>query len=259
MSNVIMAQEKYEYRYWFDTSDKSALTGTSDSNGFHIEIDTSPLATGLHSFNYQIINAEAGESTVKTAFFYKIPSFQNKKSMVLVDGRPYGEYSISEKEPSVVWIDMDADTLSVGLHTLAVQLIDDSGVASAPVQAFFMKVPSTGDFESMSFYYVVDSVQSGRSECQFVDGVACAELDMSSLSDGLHSITFFMGNDNGFTTQAETAFFTKESLGGEDTGVVRIAIDGMRNGKAYDLQGRRVSGTTSPGLYIIDSKKTIVR
>ena len=48
----------------------------------------------------------------------------------------------------------------------------------------------------------------------FANSLACAEIDASSLSDGLHSITFFMYNPNGLATQAKSTFFIKEPLGG---------------------------------------------
>lgn len=260
MSNIVMAQEKYEYRYWFDASDKSAFTGISDNSGFHIEVDTSPLATGLHSLNCQIKEAETGESSVKTAFFYKTPSYLGNNSIVLIDGRPYSEYSISGKEPSGMLIDIDTDSLALGIHTLGVQIIDDSGVASSVIESFFVKVASTNDIESMNFHYIIDDIENGVSECAFADGIAYVELDMSSLSDGLHTITFFMGNDKGMTTQAETASFTKESEGGE-TGITVISIESQQNGKntVYDLQGRRTDSKGVPGIYIIKGKKILVR
>lgn len=243
ISNVMMAQEKYEYRYWFDSSDKTSLKGTSNGSEFHIEVDTSPLETGLHTFNYQIINAISGESTIKTSFFYKASSYLNKNSIVLVDGLPYAEYNISEKEPSGIWIDIDANTLSLGIHSLDIQLIDDSGISSSAFESFFMKVPTTKDIEAMNVYCIVDNDTVRKNTCTFIDGVAHAEVDMSSLHDGIHTITFFMGNDKGLTTQTNSAYFIKEPLGGNGIKSYRYWInDNVMDAveKVYDMQQNKI-------------------
>lgn len=238
-----MAQEKYEYRYWFDSYDETSFTGTSNNCEFHIEVDTSPLETGLHTFNYQIINATSGESTIKTSFFYKASSYLNKNSIVLVDGQPYAEYNISEKEPSGIWIDIDANTLSLGIHSLGIQLIDDSGISSSVFESFFMKVPTTKDIEAMKVYCIVDNDTVRKNTCTFIDGVAHTEVDMSSLHDGIHTITFFMGNDKGLTTQTNSAYFIKEPLGGNGIKSYRYWInDNVTDAveKTYDVQQNRI-------------------
>ena len=63
IANFVMAQEKIEYRYWFDNSNETIKTGLSDKNGFHLDIDASNLKTGLHSFHYQVLNSGKGESS----------------------------------------------------------------------------------------------------------------------------------------------------------------------------------------------------
>lgn len=75
ITNFVMAQEKIEYRYWFDNSNETIKMGLSDKNDFHLDIDASALKTGLHSFNYQILDGGKGESAVVSSLFYKSSSF----------------------------------------------------------------------------------------------------------------------------------------------------------------------------------------
>lgn len=214
ITNFVMAQEKIEYRYWFDNSNETIKTGLSDKNDFHLDIDASKLKTGLHSFNYQILDGGKGESSVMSSLFYKSSSFLNKKSIVSIDGKVIKDYSAFTDNPSIIKIDLDAQTLDLGVHTLSVQVVDDSGVSSSNIEAFFTKVPTQGDIQSMNLYYMIDNNIGKKQPCTFTNSLASAEIDASSLSDGLHSITFFMYNPEGLATQAKSTFFIKEPLGG---------------------------------------------
>lgn len=214
ITNFVMAQEKIEYRYWFDNSNETIQTGLSDKNDFHLDIDASNLKTGLHSFNYQILDGGKGESSVMSSLFYKSSSFLNKKSIISIDGKVIKDYSAFTDNSSLIKIDVDAQTLDLGVHTLSVQVVDDSGVSSSNIEAFFTKVPTQGDIQSMNLYYMIDNNIGKKQSCVFTNSLACAEIDASSLSDGLHSITFFMYNPNGLATQAKSTFFIKEPLGG---------------------------------------------
>lgn len=214
IANLVMAQEKIEYRYWFDNSNETIYTGLADKNDFHLDIDASNLKTGLHSFNYQILDGGKGESSVMSSLFYKLSSFLNKKSIVSIDGKVSKDYSAFTDNPSLIRIDVDTQSLDLGVHTLSVQVVDDSGVSSSNIEAFFTKVPTQGDIQSMNLYYMIDYNIGKKQPCTFTNSLASAEIDASSLSDGLHSITFFMYNPNGLATQAKSTFFIKEPLGG---------------------------------------------
>lgn len=214
IANLVMAQEKIEYRYWFDNSNETIQTGLTDKNDFHLDIDASNLKTGLHSFNYQILDGGKGESSVMSSLFYKSSSFFNKKSIVSIDGKVSKDYSAFTDNPSLIKIDVDAQSLDLGVHTLNVQVVDDSGVSSSNIEAFFTRVPTQGDIQSMNLYYMIDNNIGKKQPCVFTNSLACAEIDASSLSDGLHSITFFMFNPDGLATQAKSTFFIKEPLGG---------------------------------------------
>ncbi len=214
IANLVMAQERIEYRYWFDNSNESIKTGLSDKNDFHLDVDASNLRTGLHSFNYQILDSGKGESSVVSSLFYKSSSFLTKKSIVSIDGKVCKDFSTFTDDPSLIKFDVDAKTLDLGVHTIGIQIVDDSGVSSSNIEAFFTKVPTQGDIQSMNLYYMIDNNIGKKQPCVFTNSLACAEIDASSLSDGLHSITFFMYNSDGLATQAKSTFFIKEPLGG---------------------------------------------
>lgn len=240
---------EFDYRYWFDAKDDLAVTGKTSNGLFQMDIDASTLETGLHSFNYQIVDTLNGASSVRSKLFYKTASLLNKQYVVLIDGVPTNSYTISENT-----IEIDANDLDIGIHSMSIQVIDDNGGVSCPEGAFFMKVPTTDDLKDMTVYYIVDDDIEGKKECSFVDNIANVELDMSSLEDGTHTITFQLVNKKGFVSETKTATFIKDST---ITGIDEITIneEWLNSNKVYDLQGRRILNIPMPGIYIIKDKK----
>ncbi|MCD8291145.1 MAG: hypothetical protein LUC91_06550 [Prevotella sp.] len=186
-----------------------------EESQIHFDIDADTLGLGLHSLVVQLIDDTGSALAPRAAFFCKAASFGRNKSVISVDNDIYPDFLLSEdEEGSQIHIDIDANSLDLGFHTLGVQLIDDSGVALSAWESFFLKVPTTADLEDMSIYYVVDGNTQSKGDCTYTNGVFYADLDMSSLSDGLHSISFVLANSKGLALQANSAYFIKEPLGG---------------------------------------------
>lgn len=202
-----------KYRYWFDDNDSTAIEGTT--NGGHVEIlaDAATLTTGIHTLHYQIAGAESGESTVHTALFTKLPTFNKLGNIVYIDDKLQDGYTASAKGDSVVHLDIDAEHLDLGLHTIEARMIDDGGGVSQSAKSFFLKVPTAQDLASMKAYYFVDGSPINKEANVIEQGVAHVDLDMTSLQDGIHSITFLMSNDKGMATVAGSSMFLKESRG----------------------------------------------
>lgn len=211
---VGMAQSLYEYHYWFDNDTQNSQSGQTNSADVHIDIDTSPLQSGLHTFNYQIVNSDKGESIVKSSLFYKTPTYKKQNTIVFIDGKQSENLSSSQSVQSSLHLDVNVDSLSLGLHTVGVQLVDDGGSTSSTMETYFMRIPSSKEIDSMSMYYYIDNNKAIKEKCSMLNNVAHADLDLASLQDGLHTITFLLGNDNGLTTQFASAYFIKEPLGG---------------------------------------------
>ena len=216
ISNFIFAQETYEYRYWFDSSDNSPIVGTSTNNDFHIDIDTSPLLSGIHSLHYQIINSKGEISSVKSSLFYKTPLYNGNNMVVFIDNNRYTDFSVIDKNLSGTSLEINVASLDLGVHKLSIQVVDDSGASSSFMETFFVKMPMSDDIANMSVFYMIDNNSATKQECTFNGNIASAELDMSAIPDGLHTITFLLGNSKGLTTQAKSSFFFKEPLGGDD-------------------------------------------
>lgn len=219
ISLTCKSQKEYSYRYWFDNNiNTMKISHTSETN-IHLDADVSFLNTGFHSFNYQVIDSIIGESVIKSTIFYKTPTFEKKQGVILIDDKPFSEYSTSENLlPSLLHFDILTDSVSLGLHTITFNLLDDSGISFPIGESFFMRIPTFKDIENFSIYYYIDNNISQKEKCTVVNDDTCisihSDLDLTTLKDGLHTITFLLGNNKGLTTQFASTYFFKEPLGG---------------------------------------------
>ncbi len=248
----------HTYRYWFDTADEAAKTAMSTNNVLTLDVDATALSIGSHTFNFQIIDAEGGVSTTKAALFYKMLVSSNTQIVVLIDGNITDAYDARQISDSLIYLDVDASLLPLGIHTLTLQLADNAGVVSSIAQSLFMKVASNEDLSDLILYYYVDNQKQEQIPCALVDGVMHADLDMSALEDGTHSITFVVANAQGVTLQAKTAYFLKES--GSVTQLEDIRMDELSDDAVlYDILGRKLYGKPEQtGVYILNGKKVFV-
>lgn len=143
IANISLGQSRYQYRYWFDLSDNSAIVGTSDFNYINIEADISELALGIHSFNLQLLNVENGSVIVKSAFFCK--TSDNNTISIYIDDQPYNV----EKFPRVIngigHLNIDMSSLSDGLHKMVYILHDSENKPKEIGSKFFIKIPIGGE------------------------------------------------------------------------------------------------------------------
>ncbi len=202
----------YSYRYWFDTADSLAVTATTTSHVVALDIDAANLATGLHTFNFQVVDKTDNYSSTKKTLFYKAAIYGENHLDILIDGRPTTAYELKQAGNSLFQIELDAASLPLGIHTLTVQLMDDKNIVSSIAQSVFMKVATEADISDLKMYYYIDEQAQEKQPCNWINGVAHADLDMSALTDGTHSITFILANANGLTLQAQTATFVKEPI-----------------------------------------------
>ncbi len=214
MQLICVAQNPYKYRYWFDNNDEACVTGESNSGLFRLDIDASELSTGIHVLNFQIINSDTNESATKSMFFYRLSSYENAYAVVSLDGEQKSQYSLEGNNGGFLHFDVDASDIDSGLHSLSLRLIDDSGTSSSSFDSFFMRIPSSQDVSGMRIYYCIDSNKGEKFEAEIVNGFVHADIDLSSVSNGLHLITVLLCNERGLTTQTKSAYFIKEPIGG---------------------------------------------
>lgn len=112
-------------------------------------------------------------------------------------------------------IDADVSTLSEGLHTLQLQVIQNDTLPSPIVSRSFIKVADTETLQNLKCYYIVDDNSNNIGEATSRSGLSYHfDLDMSQLSDGLHQLTYWLSNTQETRTNMRTTYFVKTAAGG---------------------------------------------
>lgn len=109
--------------------------------------------------------------------------------------------------------DIDVSKLTVGIHRLSHVAVTNDGKVSPASSALFMKLSDSMDIkEKVDCYYVVDNSESGKVNCDVINNLIQLDLDLPSIKDGLHRLSFFITDaPSGVVLNTTTAFFIKVS------------------------------------------------
>lgn len=211
VANIVMAQDYYKYRYWFDTSEETQVIETTNTTELKLSIDVSLLTPGFHTFNYQIIDDELGFTGVKSSLFYK-PNIIDGNSYnyeVRIDGEVFSNYSRNDVSNGIIHFDIDAKDLSIGLHSLNLQIESDAGISN--FISYFLRISPYEYDNNYTIYYSIDNEFDTKQECLATNNIVHTEIDMGSLPDGMHTISFFMNSADGTSKSIGSSYFLKTS------------------------------------------------
>ena len=213
----VKAAEQTIVRYWFDNDVTTLQTGAA--TGGTVMLDVEALKDGFHWLNVQLIGQDGGPSQPKVYPFVKIPQtvgVDHLTCLCMIDDQLYRQEQVANNNGVVAW-QFDVASLPQGFHRIHIQVVTPSGAASALYQGFFFRETTKAEFGELKCVYAIDgnnfdNVAGTLSNCTFH-----FDLDVASLSDGLHRIAYMLSNGKGVTTKVQTQFFTKIPLGGYGT------------------------------------------
>lgn len=233
--NCVHTADYKQVNYWFDNqTEKQKLTGNS--------VDCSSLSTGMHFAHFQIEMADGTFSPMCSKAFFVMNE----------EGVHSSEYDHVE-----YWFDNDVernklkgdalacDMLSDGLHAAHFQIFDKQKVAG-PVRTQMFLVLS--EAVASKLYYWFDDAEE-----RYLADIDAAEIDISMLEDGEHTLHVMMADAKGHVLNAEerTAQFV---IDGIDAIHAPAVENGKKQGIMYNLSGFRVPHGTK-GIVIINGKK----
>lgn len=202
------------WRCWFDNDFSTLVTGTDF--GKTILLDVSSLVDGYHVLHIQADGGKGVASTPITRPFIKTPQVvgvDHLTCLCMIDDQLYKQEQVSANGGVVEW-KFDVSSLSQGFHRVFIQVVTPSGAATSAYQSFFMRETTSAEFAQMKCVYAIDGAEFYTEAGQVDDGTYNFDLDVSSLDDGLHRITYMLSNGFGVSTKAQTQFFMKTPLGG---------------------------------------------
>ncbi len=235
----------YEYRYWFDYSDKNSITEKIDTPFIKINVDVSDLTETLHTINFQVKDSDNVWSSPISRCFIKVPQLvENTRLLCIcnIDDLEYSKVNINAE--NLGFIEIDASKISQGIHKINIQLYSHNGRLIVNHDGFFLKIPTTEDLKKMKLDYTIDGISHNRCKCEVNGEIYHVDLDLKELSDGIHSIKYRLVNELGHTTQSQTSYFFKVPLGGNGIKQCEYWInDDVENKqlKVYDIPQDSIS------------------
>jgi len=169
------ARGQTTYRYWFDNNSDAAVTGTAKRSA-RLSINTDGLSETIHTLNFQLKGDDGLWTPAVTRFFLKSASTSGQSVRFLADGEPCGELPVSGGAVGV-------DSLPVGLHSYAVQLVQADGTVSSQHGGLFLRQATQTELAALQLGYHFDGEDSVRTQpLASADGLYCAALDVSKFA-----------------------------------------------------------------------------
>lgn len=199
--------------YWLDEHDNKREQLPASAG--KMEIDVTAVPDGFHILHFQAVSGTA--SAPVSRMFIKLPQTECIGEMTClcsVDGKPFKQDKVPSEGGIINW-KLDVSQLEQGMHQIQVQVITPSGAASDVYNSFFFRTTKPAEINDMKFIYNVDGGKFQEGIGGGSNGVFHFDVDVSSLSDGLHSLHYMMIGDNGNSTVAKTSYFVKTPVGGD--------------------------------------------
>lgn len=205
--------KQLNYRYWMDGDLSTMKSGVC--NNQPMMIDVAGLSDGFHVLYAQVGNGDV-ESSALMRMFIKIPQTEgvkNLKCVCSIDEKIYKQEFVPSSGGLVDWA-FDVSSLEQGLHTLHIQVLTNSGAATNVYKGFFLRVVTNKELADMKCVYSIDGGDNVPQKGVYANGAYHFDLDVASLSNGLHSIAYMLASKTGTTTRLMTSFFFKTTVGG---------------------------------------------
>lgn len=201
--------------YWFDAEQTAQPL---DIQSGAMQLDASALNSGLHSLNLMAVDADGVTSPILSRWFLKTGGMTEGGECVVrteVDGKERQTSRMAVQAGGQLLLDLDMSDVSLGFHSLGVQVFLPDGTVSPMMTGMFMRVPTAAETSALNFYYMIDGKLAGGPIAIGQGGVCHLTPDVSNLSTGVHSISGYLASPTtGLASQWTSKLFIKIPNGG---------------------------------------------
>jgi len=210
----IYLSEGISWRCWFDNDFSTVQEG--EGVGSTLLLDVTQIADGYHTLHVQVDGSPGVSSVPVTKGFVKVPQtigVDDYTCLCMVDDQLYKQEKVPAGGGIVAW-NFDVSQLPQGFHRMFIQVVTPSGAASNAYESFFLREATHSELAEMKCVYAIDGAEFKTEAGTVSNGAFHFDLDVASLEDGLHRISYMLSNGKGVSTKTQTQFFMKTPLGG---------------------------------------------
>ena len=198
--------------YWFDQQYDSRQTFTLTGGVWNQQIDVSHLDAGLHVLSIRVSTDDNRWGSVLSKYFIK-PQIEGTESTLAqyeywIDQQFDKKVTGTFAEGGIINCDLELPALTSGLHAISFRAIDNNGQASPVVSKYFIvpQVDSSEENEVTAYRYWIDDEEAIEGAVE-AGGIANIERDITSLSKGLHRVSYQVKDKFNRYSPVCTSFF----------------------------------------------------
>lgn len=215
ISTAAWAQLSVDKCEWWLDSDFDGRTQVAITNTWQQDIDASALSTGVHTFGVRVGDSNGlwGQPVIRHFLVQHLVTPVNNQLSTYdywIDNQYADRQTAPVPASGTVALDLDMSSLTVGVHQLAIRVNDTQGLTSQLVTRQFavQRVTPPVNNQLTTYEYWIDNRYADRQTAPVpASGVIAMDLDMSSLSDGAHTISLRVNDSQGLTSQLVTRQF----------------------------------------------------
>ncbi|MCM1520740.1 MAG: dockerin type I repeat-containing protein [Lachnoclostridium sp.] len=182
-----------------------------------LNVDMTGVREGIHQID-AMVDINGTVSSTASSWFVKslfLRPGEKYTTTLFLDGMPWNSFESQASSNGLMSLMLDMNSVSLGLHSLKVQVVSPTGVATSIKETMFMRMPSMEQLATLRGYYVIDNSIRGDLETVMDGNTFHIDVDASALTSGLHSVSVYLSGVVGLTTPVKTAWFVKIPNGGE--------------------------------------------
>lgn len=254
---VCLATEPARVYYWFDNPEnieqRLLLPGFGEQT-----LDVSALSATAHTLYMLPVDENGQPGNMRSSMFLKIPKVESNidyTCVMEVDGKLYRQQTVTPGE--TISLDLLVGELAPGFHNINAQIVASTGEVSPMMNSFFIREETMQEYTNSRCIYSIDNDSYVGTAQRFTDGTYHFDLDVASIPNGFHQISYMLVSPLGTTTEMKSAWFWKEPLGGNGVSSYTYWInDDIANATTREVSPRK---TTLDLTTLIPVKSNAIR
>ena len=206
--------------YWFDHDFNGRLPSAINPDGtWSQEFDMAKVTPGIHVLGLRVSDSKGRWGYPLIRHFYvkgEVPSMEGNVTSQLEYWIDY-DFAARKKETikeNAVDMTLNLENLREGIHTLSYRVGDSYGYWTQPVVRNFIRTATHEPIQNSlgKLTYWIDYDYANAKTANAVDGTFDMELDLSSLSRGIHTFSYYVGDELQKNSAPVTRYFVIPDL-----------------------------------------------